>query len=98
MPLGDTQDTNFGIFAEVKFRRASNIANVLNQHQIERVEVEFAETTLNERGFEVAGATGQQLDHRHPQLGDPIRIACRGNIAFQDTNPEVRNEFGNGFL
>ena len=87
--LGDTEDADLGVLAEVEFGRTSDVADVLDQYQVERIEVQFAETALDERRFQMTRPAREQLDHRHAELRDPVAIAGRRDVTFEHAEAEL---------
>jgi len=87
--FGDTENADLRVFAEVKLSRAGDVADVLNEHQVERIEVQFAETALDERRFQVTRPAREQLDHRHAELRDPVAIAGRRDVTFEHAEAEL---------
>ena len=57
--FGDAENSDLGIFTEIKLGRAGDVANIFNKDEVERIEIEFAEPALDERRFEVARAAGK---------------------------------------
>ena len=87
--FGDAEDADLGVLAEIELGRAGDVANVLDEHQVERIEIEFAQSALDERRFQMTRPAREQLDHRHAELRDPVAIAGRRDVTFEHAEAEL---------
>ena len=66
--LRHREDHDLGVLTEVELGRAHEVADVLDDDEVELVEVERADRTLDHVGFEMARAAGVDLHG-----GDAVR-------------------------
>ena len=81
--FGDAENSNFRVFAEIKFGGTGDVADVFDDEKIDSIEVEFAEAALDKRGFEMTCAAGEELNDRHAEFFDALGVACCRDIAFE---------------
>ena len=55
--FGHTEDTDLGGLAKIELSGTRDIADVLNEQQIDRIQIQFAESSLHERRFKMARAS-----------------------------------------
>ncbi|MCG3148752.1 MAG: hypothetical protein PCFJNLEI_02199 [Verrucomicrobiae bacterium] len=94
--FGDAEDADFAGLAEIELGRAGDVADVLDQDEVQGVEVERIQAALDEWRFEVTCAAREKLDNRHVELGNPVGVARGGDVAFENADPAMGFETRDG--
>ena len=92
MAFRDAEDADLDRLAQIELGRASDVADVFDEQQIECVEIEFTQAAFHQRRFEMARAAGEQLHDWHVQLGNAVGIARGGDVAFEHSDSIVALE------
>ncbi len=86
------------MLAEVEAGRADEVADVLDEHDVDVVQGQFVQRGVHHVGVEVAGAAGTDLYCRYTLAADAVRVVFRLEIALDDGNPQAAVERLDGRL
>ena len=78
------QDHDLGVLAEIEVGRAHEVADVLDDDEIELVERQRGDGALDHVALEVAGAAGVDLDGRDAVRLDLLGVDLARDVAFDD--------------
>ena len=80
------------MLAEVEAGRTDEVADVLDEQQVEPVELHIVQCRVDHVGIEVTRAAGTDLHGGYALRPDAYGIVFRLEIAFDDADPEFRTE------
>ena len=81
--FGHAEDADLYGLAEIKFGGTRDIADVLDEQQIDLIQIQFREASLDQRRFQVARASREQLHDGHTEFLDALGVASGGDVAFE---------------
>ena len=89
-PSVDRQQHDIAVLAEVEARRAHQIADVLDEDDVEAGKRQVVQGVVHHAGVEMAGAAGGDLDRRHAVGADAAGIVVGFEVAFDHRDAEFR--------
>jgi hypothetical protein len=81
--FGHAENADLRGLAEIELSGTRDIADVLNEQQIDLIQIQFAETSLHQRRFKMAGATREQLHHGHAEFFDAFGVSCGSDVTLK---------------
>jgi hypothetical protein len=94
LALRDGQQHDAEGLAQVERRRAHEVADVLDDEQLEPLEVEFPGRARHHAGLEMADRAGRHLHDVDPGLAHSPRVVVRGQVADDDRAADPGREVG----
>ena len=92
LALGHGVHHGLGVLADAELGRAHQVADVLDDEEVEVGEREAGQAGAHHHGIEVALATeagaGVDQRHRRAESGQPVGVDAGGDVALQD--PDAR--------
>jgi len=86
--LGNREDRDLAVFAEIEGRRADQVADIFNHQHIKRRQIEVIGAVADHVGVEVATGTGIDLVRRDPGGGNAIGVIGGLLVSFEDCETE----------
>ena len=86
--LGHAQDDDPQMLAQIEAGRADQIADVLDQQYIGRIQVELFNCRRHHRRVEMAGSFRIKLHDRHPESFYALGVDGPGDVALDDRKPQ----------
>ena len=98
LALGDGEEDEAQALAQIVGGRADQVADVLDEEEVELVERPAVERGLHHRGLEVADRAGRDLPHRRAAPRQAGGVVFGGQIAHQRGDAESRVQPGQRLL
>ena len=98
VPLRDGENHGVAGGAGVKFRRADQIAHVLQDSQIQIVGPQAVQTLPGHASIQVAHAAGMELDDPGPRARDGLGVHAGVDVRLHHADAEFVLQRGNGPL
>ena len=98
LALGDRGDHHARVLADVELRRAHEVADVLDDEQVDVVQRQRGQGAAHHVGVEVALAAearvGVELGHRHMQAGQPVGVHRALHVALEHADAHAVDPVG----
>jgi hypothetical protein len=98
LALGDRQQRDAQVLAEVPRGRAHEVADVLDDEHVEAVEVELVDGARHHLGLEVADGAGDDLHRGRAGGVQPLGVVVGLEVADDDGDRQVAREVAHGAL
>ncbi len=86
---GGAEHADFGVLAEIETDGADQIADVFDEEQIQRLDIDAIHGLHDVMGFEMAAFAGVDLDDAIGEAGDAVGVALGGEIADDDADTQA---------
>ena len=89
LALGDTYQHDLVVLAKGELRRTDQVADILDQQQVEGGKLQRLQTGGHQVGVEVTGASGGDCHYGHALSTELLGVELRGHVTLDDRTVEV---------